>query len=170
MFPSQTNYYGVTGAVRNNQWLDLDDLTCGDICINGMFFPGSRISIQKINDGTSHTLAVGERTYMLSTWMTGAVWAGRKPKTICNSPASNVRYPINASNNQFGYHKADGEAPPGAPKTMQTNDLNFGSKHTDGAQFCFADGSVHMLSDAMDFTLLEDMATIAGHESNHSTP
>ena len=167
---SQANYYGVAGAVRNNQWMDLDDLTCGDICINGMFFPESRTTVGKIADGTSHTLAIGERTYMLSTWMAGAVWSGKKPKTICNSPSNNLRYPINAWHSQFGYHKADANAPAGAPKTMQTNDLNFGSNHPGGAQFCYADGSVHMLSDAIDFTLMEDMATIAGHEMDRSAP
>jgi prepilin-type N-terminal cleavage/methylation domain-containing protein/prepilin-type processing-associated H-X9-DG protein len=170
LFNSQTNYYGVTGAMRYNQWMDLDNLTCGDICINGMFFPESRTSINKIQDGTSHTLAVGERTYMLSTWMTGAMWSGNKPKTICNSSSSNLRYPINASRTQFGYHKGDNAAPPGARKTMLTNDLNFDSFHPDGAQFCFADGSVHMLSETIDFTLLEDMATIAGNEPDRYAP
>jgi hypothetical protein len=150
--------------------MDLEDNICGDICINGMFFPESRTTTDKIEDGTSHTLAIGERTYILSSWMPGAVWVNAKPKRICLYSASNLRYPINASHSQFGYHKADLDAPLGAPKTMLTNDLIFGSNHPDGAQFCCADGSVHMLSDAMDFTLLEDMATIAGHEADRLAP
>jgi prepilin-type processing-associated H-X9-DG protein len=165
-----SNYYGVAGAVRNEEWMDLEDSICGDICTNGMFFPESRTTIGKIEDGTSHTLAIGERTYILNSWMTGAVWVKTKPKRICMYSSSNLRYPINASHNEFGYHKSDMEAPPAATKKMLTNDLKFGSNHPGGAQFCYADGSVHMLLETMDFTLLENMATIAGHETDRVTP
>ena len=44
--------------------------------------------------------------------------------------------------------------------------MPFGSRHAGGAQFCFADTSVRMITDDIDFTVLEDLATIAGHEVN----
>jgi prepilin-type processing-associated H-X9-DG protein len=76
-------------------------------------------------------------------------------------------YPINAGfTTPDGYHKFDNTAPTGATKKMLLNNLFFGSLHSGGAQFCFADGSVHMLSDAMDFNMFQDLATIDGGEVN----
>jgi prepilin-type processing-associated H-X9-DG protein len=42
--------------------------------------------------------------------------------------------------------------------------LYFGSHHPGGAQFCFADGSVQFLDDAIDFTLFQDLSTRNGSE------
>ena len=40
----------------------------------------------------------------------------------------------------------------------------FGSMHTNGINFCMADGSVRWISMSVDMTLLGNMATIAGGE------
>jgi len=170
LFLKESNYSGVAGAVRDNEYIDLEDVLCGDLCTNGVFFPGSRTRISKIEDGTSNTLAIGERNYTFRDWMTGASWRGIPPTRICNNPGSNVRYPINADKGYWGYFVGDSNAPIGTPKTMLLNDLHFGSDHPGGAQFCFADGSVHMFSDDIDITVFEDLATIAGHEVNRWDP
>jgi prepilin-type processing-associated H-X9-DG protein len=79
--------------------------------------------------------------------------------------SNNVRYPINAGyTTADGYYRFDFDAPIGATKLMLLNNLYFGSFHSGGAQFCFADGSVQMLSNEIDYTLFEDLATIAGQE------
>ena len=166
----ESHYSGVAGAPRDNELLDLEDAVCGDLATNGVFFPDSRTRIAKIEDGTSHTLAIGERTYIFRHWMSGAIWTGTPPTRICTGAVSNIRYPINADRNYFGYFVGDLEAPTAAPKSMLLNDLYFGSFHPGGANFCFADGSVHTLSDAMDFTIFEDMATINGSEVNRWEP
>jgi prepilin-type processing-associated H-X9-DG protein len=59
---------------------------------------------------------------------------------------------------------------PLSERKIPLNDLFFGSLHSGGAQFCFADGSVHMLPDSLDFTILEDLSTIAGNEVNQWEP
>jgi prepilin-type processing-associated H-X9-DG protein len=91
---------------------------------------------------------------------------GKPPSRICGEATNNIRFPINASHSEFGYFVSDGKAPPGGPYTIRLNDLFFGSRHPGGANFCFADGSVHLLPDSIDFTIYEDLATIAGNEVN----
>jgi prepilin-type N-terminal cleavage/methylation domain-containing protein len=166
----RSNYTAVSGAYRGNERIDLEDMTCGDIYTNGIFYPNSRTRIAKITDGTSHTLAVGERLYNFYDWMTGALWSGEPPTRICTDAAKNVRFPMNADHSVFGYFKGDPDVPAGGARTMLLNDLFFGSKHPGGAQFCLADGSVHMLSEDTDFTVFQDMATIAGDERNGRSP
>jgi prepilin-type N-terminal cleavage/methylation domain-containing protein/prepilin-type processing-associated H-X9-DG protein len=165
-----SHYSGVSGAGRAQQRIDLEDESCGDIYTDGMFFPRSKVTFAKIEDGTSHTLALGERTYIFRDWMWGAEWYGTPPELICNAASSNVRYPINADLAQFGYYVHDPNAPSGATKTMVLNDLFFGSDHSGGAQFCMADGSVHLLPETIDFTTFGDLATIAGGEVNSWNP
>lgn len=164
----ESHYMGIAGAGRASKRISLEQFSCGDVFIDGMLFPKSHVRISDIEDGTSHTLAVGERMYMLFDWMTGATWKGRPKTRICmGASAANIRYPINADVTRFGYYVSDPDAPKGATASILQNDLFFGSFHGNGAQFCFADGSVHMLSDSVDFTAFEDLATIAGREVDH---
>ena len=51
---------------------------------------------------------------------------------------------------------------------MLVNDLPFGSVHPGGAHFARADGGVTFLSDDIDFTVFEALATIAGGEVDHA--
>jgi prepilin-type N-terminal cleavage/methylation domain-containing protein/prepilin-type processing-associated H-X9-DG protein len=161
------HYAAVSGAYRGNDRFDLEDSFCGDIYKNGIFFPNSRTSIQKITDGTSHTLAVGERLYVFRDWMDGATWIGKPPTEICTEAAKNVRFPINANQQEYGYYVFDNFAPAGAKKDMLLNDLFFASKHSGGANFCIADGSVQFLQESIDFTLYQDLATRNGSEVVH---
>jgi prepilin-type N-terminal cleavage/methylation domain-containing protein/prepilin-type processing-associated H-X9-DG protein len=168
---SHTSHYsGISGAGRNDHRIKLESDSCGDIYTDGVFYPNSRTRIAKIEDGTSHTLAIGERTYIFRDWMSGAEWVDTPPSQICTGAASNVRYPINADVNQFGYYVGDGDAPTSGKFAMLLNELFFGSYHPGGAQFCMADGSVHMLHDTIDFTAFGDLSTIAGGETTHVEP
>jgi len=159
----ESHYSTVSGANRGNERIDLEDSACGDIYTNGIFYPNSRTSISKITDGTSHTLAVGERTYLFRDWMDGASYVGNPPTRICTEASLNVRYPINADRNTFGYYVGDPEAPSGAT-TMLLNDLYFGSQHSGGANFSMADGSVQFLRETMDFPVYQDLSTKSGGE------
>jgi len=167
----ESHYMGVAGAGRANRRWALEQVSCGDVYIDGMFFPQSRTRFADIEDGSSHTVAIGERIYMLFDWMSGATWLGNPHTRVCMGKATNnVRYPINADVTRWGYYVGDRDAPAGAPGNILLNDLFFGSLHPGGAQFCFADASVHMVSDTMDFTILGDLATIAGGEVNRWEP
>lgn len=164
-----SNYAAVAGTGRNpDEIKDLEDNLCGDVYTDGAFYPGSETRISEIGDGTSHTLAIGERTYMLAQWMLGATQADDiTPNRICSSSSYNIRYPINANSLTLedGFFKFDPHAPPGAIKKILRNFLYFGSEHPGGAQFCFADGSVHLLHEDLDFTVYQDLATKDGMET-----
>ena len=129
LLPKTSNYDGVAGAGRDGYVLDLtNDFFSGDIYTDGIFFPNSRTRIAKIEDGTSKTLAIGERIYFNDDWMSGAWWAGagQPPGEVFMRAAKNVRYPINASLAQYGYYRGDSSVP-AALRTMRSNDLFFGS-------------------------------------------
>jgi prepilin-type processing-associated H-X9-DG protein len=162
--PKQSNYTGVAGAGRRDKRIVLEQTACGDIYTDGVFFPQSRTRIAKIEDGASHTLAIGEQTYVFRDWMSGATWVG-KPTRICTGATSNIRYPINADRNQWGYYVGDQDAPiPPPDPPILLNNWYFGSDHAGGAQFCFADGSVQFIQDTIDFTLYQDLSTRNGDE------
>jgi prepilin-type N-terminal cleavage/methylation domain-containing protein/prepilin-type processing-associated H-X9-DG protein len=162
----RSNYAAVSGAYRGDSRIDLEDTSCGDIYTNGIFFPNSRTKISKITDGTSHTLAVGDKLYNFYDWMTGALRSGEPPTRICTDASKNVRFPINASHDAFGYYVGDPEVPTGSARSMLLNDLFFGSKHPGGAQFCLADGSVQFLNVDIDFEVYQDLATKDGGEAS----
>jgi len=165
-----SSYAAIAGAGRNSERIDLEDVDCGDVDTDGVMYPGSRTTFRMILDGTSNTLVIGERQYAYWDWMSGATRVGDPPTSICMDAAKNVRYPVNADPWQFGFFVGDTRAPAGAPKTMLLNDTQFGSEHAGGAQFAFADGSVRMLSETIDFTVYQDLATKDGSEAPSIVP
>jgi prepilin-type N-terminal cleavage/methylation domain-containing protein/prepilin-type processing-associated H-X9-DG protein len=160
-----SNYDAVSGAgAKATEIRDLDDQFCGDIYLDGIYYPGSRTRIKQISDGTSHTLALGERKYDLYNWLDGVVWYTAPDIEMCAYATKNMRYPLNADPAKFGYSVSDTNAPAGAPKTIVRNDLFFGSDHPGGAFMAFADGSVDFISDEIDFLAYKDMASKSGNE------
>jgi prepilin-type N-terminal cleavage/methylation domain-containing protein len=166
----RSNYSGVAGAGRNeermkNQEGTLVNGTNGEVFTDGIFYPNSRTPISRISDGTSNTLAIGERNYTpyLHSWIYGCTKFGDPIFDLQMISTHNTVYPINADRSVFGYDRDDTEAPSGAKK-MNRNDLHFGSDHPGGASFCRADGSVNFISDTIDFTVYQDMASKDGGE------
>lgn len=156
---------------------------CNPINIDGMMFPGSDVKHGQITDGVSNTLLIGERWYQMRSWTIG-VWhsdfdpdrlppVGVVPYLACSSSAKNIdgQYLPNANLNVVGYYASHDNAtdrpdmPPGAQKTMLFNDLLFGSQHPGGANFVFADGSVHFISDDIDEVLYEALGSRDGEET-----
>ncbi len=162
------NYYGVAGSPSSAGTIGSADLSCGVAAANGALYPGSRTRFASIEDGTSQTLLVGERSYVFRQWMTGATWFGTDVRAasarICGEATNNVAFPINASHAEFGYFRGHNSRPPGTPNNRPLNDLWFGSNHHGGAHFAYADGSTHFLADDTDLTVLQAMATVTGGE------
>ncbi len=164
-----TNYVGVMGAGRNNNVVSPGGAKCGEYYTDGVFYLDSRTRIADISDGTSNTMAIGERTYNLRSWTKGATDYGTPSSHMCVFSAKNVEWPINSDPEVLWYWPA----PPGysvEQRTCQFNDLYFGSRHPGEAQFVFADGSVHFIDETINLQIYQDLATIAGGEVNDWSP
>lgn len=152
-----SSYASVAGAGRYER-LALNDPNCGDVDRDGVMYPDSRVKISWICDGTSNTLLIGERLLPAWDWTSGVTKVGRPPTTVCMEASKNIHYRINSP-------------PPaaGEPRTP-FNDIPFASEHFGGAQFAYADGSVKLLKDDIDFSLYQDLATRDGGESASAAP
>ena len=111
----------------------------------------SNISTGKITDGCSHTLIVGECTLSgVNPSHNGAIWAGMHGSVDISVATgqetimiSDAMWWINSDPNWC----------------INGNGLQaFSSNHPAGANFCFADGSVHFLQTTIDGTTLENLA------------
>jgi prepilin-type N-terminal cleavage/methylation domain-containing protein/prepilin-type processing-associated H-X9-DG protein len=166
----ESHYAAGSGAGRDEERIDLEDIVCGDVDVDGVLYVVSRVKATGITDGTSNTLLLGERTYIWRDWMSGATKTGNPPTRICTGASKNIRYPINADPWQFGFFVGHLQAPEGAPRTMLLNDLQFASEHPGGAHFALADGSVHFVGEELDFTVFQDLSTRDGGESTGALP
>ena len=123
----------------------------------GLFYRNSRIAMRDILDGTSATLAVGERS---QRWCE-ATWVGAVTNAEMFPPAGSPAVPTteNGSGMVLG-HTSDG--PPNAPG-IECNE--FSSLHAGGAHFLFADGHVQLISTSINLTIFKALSTRAGGEA-----
>jgi prepilin-type N-terminal cleavage/methylation domain-containing protein/prepilin-type processing-associated H-X9-DG protein len=98
---------------------------------NGIFYASSSTRIRDVRDGTSNTIALGERTVLdgdrtnPKKWPS---WCGPGGLGIGSTVSSSVARQMNH------------------PTDMHS----FSSDHPGGCQFCFVDGSVHFISETID--------------------
>lgn len=181
-----STYFGVTGAGRNGYYYagpkhgggtGLEKSHCGDVDTDGVFYPYGTVKISEITDGTSQTLAIGERIYQLRSFFTGAFYSGvqdppnfRPGEKICSHAAKNMRWGISSpEQSEAGYYVQGFDAPPGAKKDLKFNDMYWGSEHPGGAQFAFADGSVQLIREDINLTVIRNLATRNGEEIRDDT-
>jgi prepilin-type N-terminal cleavage/methylation domain-containing protein/prepilin-type processing-associated H-X9-DG protein len=109
-----------------------------------------------ITDGTSNTLLVAEDAGRPKLWRAGRYIPG--PVSSGGPWASSDNFVAIAG------ASADGSKSLGACAINCTNNHQPYSFHTDGANFLFADGSVHFLAAGMSIRVLAALATRAGGE------
>jgi len=128
----------------------------------GVLFRDSRVQLTDIRDGTSHTIAVGERPPSADAWY-GWWYAGFGQFGTGSLDMLIGAREINAG----GIHLY--MCPPGphrfAPGSLddQCSTLHYWSLHTGGGNFLFADGSVRFLRYSAD-QVLPALATRNGGE------
>jgi prepilin-type N-terminal cleavage/methylation domain-containing protein/prepilin-type processing-associated H-X9-DG protein len=126
---------------------------------DGLYFRNSRLDMASILDGTSHTLAIGERSFKLGK----ATWVGSVTGALLYPDVIDRQSPRERSEHATGMtlgHSGDSRGP-GDP----TGDVNtFYSLHGRGVNFAFADGHVSFLKTSMSYTIYRALTTRAGGE------
>jgi len=128
---------------------------------NGMFHRNSRVRILDVTDGSSNTIAVGER----SGRFVEPTWAGLVPggtmvynqaspppqfNPSLNQPCQNWRAPITAV--VVHGRLSPPNDPAGSPGT-------FHSEHAEGVNFLFADGSCHFIRSNIELRVFRALCT-----------
>jgi prepilin-type processing-associated H-X9-DG protein/prepilin-type N-terminal cleavage/methylation domain-containing protein len=141
------NYVGVYGT--SDPGIDGD----------GVLFRDSNIGLRDVTDGTSQTLAVGERSQNLGQ----SSWVGSVTNAVL-FPVDNdgIGYPRAESAPGIVLGHAGGRFGPGNPG----GEVNqFYSRHPGGVNFLFADGHVSFLKTTLTNTTFRALATRAGGEA-----
>jgi prepilin-type N-terminal cleavage/methylation domain-containing protein/prepilin-type processing-associated H-X9-DG protein len=125
----------------------------------GLFGTNSKSRIADVKDGTSNTIAVGEARQAMCSSYFGPRW-GAGVHTAVHGYVPDYRFHINypaGSDHSLCY-----SSNPQIQKLQYA--WGFGSWHSGGANFVFADGSVHFLTDGMAFPTFQALCSINGGE------
>ena len=131
----------------------------------GIFYRNSGTSIAAILDGTSNTIAVGERSHNLSyvTWTARSIggWLGK------TSPIEGGTDQFNPSPEECWTQVLGPAGLEDGNRTVNQAEAHvedYWSRHPGGANFLFADGSVHFVKDGINPLVYRGLATRAGGE------
>ena len=124
----------------------------------GLFFRNRSVRIGEVTDGTSQTIAAGEKHQNLAR----ATWAGA---------VSHAAVPVTQLQAEDGLDPEGGDALVVAhtgeldgPNSKPAHADQFWALHPGGAQFAFADGSVRFLKEKRPLSIFQALATRQGGE------
>jgi prepilin-type N-terminal cleavage/methylation domain-containing protein/prepilin-type processing-associated H-X9-DG protein len=153
MGPQGVNPFGTTGPA--NYPTNGNANPHGGFATGGILYRNSTTRIGDVTDGTSNTMIVGEISWdeanCYRNWVRGITGTGdgEAAGSLKNIEFGIRVVPYNGSNN--------------------FNDVSFGSQHPGGCQFAFADGSVTLITEAIDLNLLKALASREGKEPQTAT-
>ena len=128
----------------------------------GIFYRNSRVSFAEVIDGTSNTIAVGERSHNLSyvTWVARSIdgWLG-KTSAIEGGTDKFDPSPEECWTQILG--PAGLEDGNRTINQAEAHVEDYWSRHPGGANMLFADGSVHFLKDSINAVTWRSLATRA---------
>ncbi len=171
--PTQTTYTtgGVTYYFGANSYggnAGIRSFYTDQMTRDGLFFINSSVTLPGISDGTSNTLMFGERNRLDPTYdriygkgvagsygqRSGWAWSNTLPGfDYLNGPVRPINWlmpPELTSDPGFLFEDDRFSA--------------YGSFHSGGANFCFADGSVKFLTTSTSVTILQFLSTRSGGE------
>jgi len=161
-----STYQGVAGTLRLELNEDFLESTWGDLPYNGTFGWLYQRKLSQIVDGLSNTFGIGEFIHRdvaiggqfseppgsVRPWILGAANAWVQGGNIGLYAAKVLEHPVNANVDRI-------------LDDVQFNHLPMGSFHPGGANFVMDDGSVHLVSDSIDFEVYKSLGTCDGGES-----
>lgn len=158
----KSNYLGCMGSdTSGGNWASWTNPNGGTM--NGVLLQSNSNTmnwttrISNILDGTSNTIMVGEVTnnsvsYPLTALNNFPIWAGGNPS-------------FSGQGRQHNYFRVADVNTPLNLKIGANADRAFGSQHAGGANFLAADATVHFITDSIDTTVYQSLATRAGGET-----
>ena len=159
------NYKGIQGS--NWCWGDYPHTPPGGTCHSFWYVPDgygngcfhrndilTPLKLTDIKDGTSNTFMLGEDIPSLNGWCSW-VYANHAVGTCGIPPNTNISkmYPIS------------NKGPANGENGAWTNTFSFRSRHPNGLQFAYADGSVHYIRENIDLGMYRALSTISGGET-----
>ena len=167
-----TGFYGLSSYGGNaGQW------PYGALAtLDGVFYQDSNVRLADVTDGASNTFLFGERshsdpvfdymTYTYDPTFYPLAKSGKWAAVYATSGGSRVERLLGAAvpinyRVPAGISVANFLGPTGAENKRL---CAFGSGHPGGANFAFADGSVHFLSDSIPLDTLQALSTRGGGE------
>ena len=132
---------------------------------NGMFFRNSRISFAELLDGSSNTIAIGERSHNLSyvTW-TGRAVGGWLFKTSSVEGGTDTFQVDPEESFTMILGPVGLENLPRTPNNPRAHVEDYWSRHPGGVNFVFGDGSVHFIKSTISPSVYQALATRGGKE------
>ncbi|HRX81894.1 MAG TPA: DUF1559 domain-containing protein [Pirellulaceae bacterium] len=176
--PGTTGFYSRRDAIRTSYLFSVGSTTdysgswstYSGVVYQGVFGNDGAARFAQLTDGTANTIAIGEAAGgRFKTSPDYGPWGMTGTHTCCHgyipSNSSTVLSQANADVHSANWNINEGYNTNGQGQTYA---WVFGSLHPGGAQFGFADGSVHFLPETINYLTLQQLAYI--HDGNPVGP
>jgi prepilin-type N-terminal cleavage/methylation domain-containing protein/prepilin-type processing-associated H-X9-DG protein len=138
-----------TSSFKSNCFAGIKGMSCPDssVCVGMICRTKHGVELRQVSDGTSNTILIGETLPGHSEYNC----------TFCeNMNVGSTHVPLNAM---------ESDVPGATPRSTHDRSNGFKSLHQGGVNFAFSDGSVHFVSEAADWYLVNALGTKAADDS-----